>query len=126
MMQGEGSHTFFVVCQSLGGCTSADIPKSDGLVVGASDYLGFITLAEDSFYSIRVSTEAMNLCLRPHVPDTSCSISTTRHKDIKLWMKSQRIDAAEMSVIMSDYLILLEIPAQDLLVLTAREQVRMP
>jgi hypothetical protein len=33
MMQGEGSHSFFVVRQSLGCGTSADIPKSDGLVV---------------------------------------------------------------------------------------------
>jgi hypothetical protein len=126
MMQGEGSHTFFVVRQSLGGRTSADIPKSDGLVVGASDYLGFIILTKDSFYSIRVSSEAMNLCLRPHVPDTSCSISTTCHKDIELWMKSQRIDAAEMAVIMSDNLILLEVPAQYLFVLATREQVRVP
>jgi hypothetical protein len=94
--------------------------------VRASDYLGFITLAKDSFNSVRVSTEAMNLSLRPHIPDTSCSISSTCHKDIKLWMKSQRIDSAEMTVIMSDYLILLEIPAQDLLVLAAREQVRVP
>ena len=126
MMQGEGSHTLFVVSQSLGGGTSADIPKSDGLVVGPSNYLGFITLANDSFYGIRVSPKAMNLCLRPHVPNTSCSISSTCHKDIEFRMKSQRIYTAEMTVIMSHHLILLEIPAQDLLILTAREQVRMP
>ena len=125
-MKSEGPHTFFVVRQSLGGGTSADIPKSDGLVVGASDYLGFITLAKNSFYSIRVSTEAKDLCLRPHVPNTSCSISATCNKDIELWMKGHRIDAAEMTVVMSHYLILLKIPAQHLLVLTAREQVRMP
>jgi hypothetical protein len=82
MMQGEGSDTLFVVRQSLGGGASADIPKSDGLVVGPSNYLGFITLAKDSFYGIRVSTKAMDLCLRPHVPNTSSSISTTRHEDI--------------------------------------------
>ena len=52
MMQGEGSHTLFVVRQSLGGSASADIPKSDGLVVGPSDYLGFITLAKDGLNSI--------------------------------------------------------------------------
>ena len=41
-------------------------------------------------------------------------------------MKCQRINAAEMAVIMSDYLILLEIPAQYLLVLAARKKVRVP
>ncbi len=56
MMNSKGSHTFFVMSQSLGGGTSTDIPKSDGLVVGPSDYLGFITLADYSFYSIGVST----------------------------------------------------------------------
>ena len=86
MMQGEGSHTLFVVRQSLGGGASADIPKSDGLVVGPSDDLGFITLAKDGLNSIGVSTKAMNLCLRPHIPNTSSSISTTCHKDIELWM----------------------------------------
>ena len=89
MMQGEGSHTLFVVRQSLGGGASADIPKSDGLIVGPSDYLRFITLAKDGLYGIGVSTEAMNLCLSPHVPNTSCSISSTCHKDIKLWVKCQ-------------------------------------
>ena len=126
MMQGEGSHTLFVVRQSLGGSASADIPKSDGLVVGPSDYLGFITLAKDGLYGIGVTPEAMNLCLSPHVPNTSCSISSTCHKDIEFRMKCQRIDPAEMPVIMSHHLILLEIPAQDLLIFTAREQVRMP
>ena len=52
MMQGEGSHTFFVVRQSLGGSASADIPKSDSLVVGPSNYLGLITLAKDGLNSI--------------------------------------------------------------------------
>ena len=83
-------------------------------------------MAKDGLNSIGVSTKAMNLCLRPHVPNTSSSISTTRHKDIEFRMKCQRIDTTEMAVIMSHYFILLKIPTQDLLVLTAREQVRMP
>lgn len=55
---------------------------------------------------------------------TSGRISTRGNKDIKRRVKSQSVDTTEMSVVVANDLVGLQIPALDHLVISTREQVR--
>jgi len=94
--------------------------------VWASNNLWLISLCQDWFNGVLMSSQAVNLCFCSDIPYSCCSISSSSYDQILIWMHGKGINTTEMSMILSDYFILLQIPALDLLIFTCTKQIRMP
>ena len=82
-------------------------------------------MAFDGGDRVRVSLEAVYLGLGAHVPHASDRVAAGAHQHVHGGMQSERIAGAQMAVVVTYDLVGLQVPALDLFVLAAREQVRM-
>ena len=102
-----------------------DIPKSNGAVVRRGDDLRFAGLATYLGHGIGVLCQAVCLNLGSHIPQPSSGISTTVTSLVQRMMDIQSIHCTCVSMVMPNNLVVFDIPACDILVVTTREEVRL-
>ena len=113
-----------LVVGECGQCpASSQVPQSDGGVVGCCDDLGISGLCEDTSHCVGVPSQGVDVDLGPHVPDPGHRVPAAGDQDIQGGMEREVIDSAEMTVVVTDHLVILQIPALDLSVLPGREEV---
>jgi hypothetical protein len=120
----QPANRLLVVGQRLDGLPHADVPQPDLMVVGAGNHLWLEFLAGDSLNNPLVPTEAVDLGLGSDVPDTDRGVAAARDQEIKGGMLRKTVNPTQMPMISPDDLILLQIPAENLLILPAGEEVR--
>jgi len=78
--------SLFVLSECFCTFACSYVPHPDHLVVGCSDNLWFISLADDVFDRVGVPAQNVHFCLGAHIPDSGCGISTSSHEQVKLWV----------------------------------------
>ncbi len=86
-------------------------------------YLRLDLLALDSRHGVGVALETVDLCLGSHVPHASDRVSAGAHQYVERGMERERVAGAQMTMVVTNDLVGLQVPALDLLVLATREQV---
>ena len=119
----HGPDSLLVMSQCLNALALANVPQLDRLVVRAGDDLRFVSLADDGFNGVAVAGKRMHTSLRPHVPDSRRRVTPTGDQQIELRVQRKGENGAQVTVILADDLVLLEVPALNLLILASREQV---
>ena len=123
MVVGKGSDATFVLGESFDALACSDVPETNHFVVGGCNDLRLITLTDDVFNCVGVTCKDMDLVLGTHVPDSSCGISASSDEEVELRVECECIDTTEVSVVLPDDFVLLQVPALHLLVFATREQV---
>ena len=103
-----------------------DVPQLDRLVRGPRDDLRVGRLAEERADRVCVAREAGGLDPAPHVPDARGAVPAPGHQHVEGRVQPEAEHAAQVAVVVPDHLVGLEVPALDLLVQGAAEQVRVP
>lgn len=124
-MQHNTTNTLLVVCQSAHAFTRCQIPQPHCRVMRSGDDLWVCGLRDDTSYGVCVSNESVDVCLCSHVPNASCGITTGSDKNIQCWMQCHAVNCRQMAVVVTNYFVVLKIPAFDLTIFTAREQIWM-
>ena len=108
------------------GLAGGQIPQPDGGVVAAGEDLGVGGLAGDRAHRGGVASQCVDADLGTHIPDTGGGVAAAGHEDVDGRVERQRVDRGQVAVIMPDHLVVLEVPALNLTVLTTGEEVGMP
>ena len=103
-----------------------DVPQLDRLVRGPRDDLRVGRLAEERADRVCVAREAGGLDPAPHVPDARGAVAPARDEHVERRVQPEAEDAAQVAVVVAHDFVGLEVPAFDLLVERAAEQVGVP
>lgn len=125
-MEHNAADALFVIGQRAHAFTGGQVPQANRRVVASGDDLRVGGLADHAGHRVGVSSQGVNVGLGAHVPDASGGVTTRRHEDIDRGVQGHRVDRRQVAVIMPNDLVVLQIPALDLSILAAAEQVRMP
>mmetsp|Transcript_8387 Transcript_8387/g.21616 ORF Transcript_8387/g.21616 Transcript_8387/m.21616 type:complete len:206 (+) Transcript_8387:550-1167(+) len=123
-MHGHRPHALLVVSQRRPGLRRNQVPKLHSAVVGSRDDLRVGALGQDRTHRAVVARQAVDLSLRPHVPDPAAGIPSPREQDVQRRVEGQGVHAAEVAVVVPDDLVVLQVPALDHLVQPAGKHVR--
>lgn len=88
-----------------------EVPKLYGAVVAARDDLGIGPLRQYRPDGVVVAGKAVDLVLRPHVPDASDGIASAGDEEVERGVELEGKYARQVAVIVPDDLIRLQIPA---------------
>lgn len=113
-MVGEDAHGF----------AGGEVVHSYCAVEGGGDDLRVGGLRYDRGDCLFVAGEDVDVAACTHVPDSDDTIATAGAEDVQGGVEGESVDAREVTVVMPDHLVGLEIPALDHLVLGAGEEVR--
>lgn len=103
-----------------------DVPKLYGFVRGTRHDLRVRALTEERAHRVGVPRQAGGLHPAAHVPDARGAVAPPRDQHVERRVQTHAEDAAEVAVVVADHLVRLQVPALDLLVQGAAEQVRVP
>mmetsp|Transcript_20831 Transcript_20831/g.42466 ORF Transcript_20831/g.42466 Transcript_20831/m.42466 type:complete len:327 (-) Transcript_20831:259-1239(-) len=104
----------------------SQIPQFDGRIIRSRNNLRICPFRQNRTDRIVMSRQTVNLMLRPHIPNPRHGIPPAGDQQIQRRMEFQRKHPRQMSVIMSNDLIGLQIPTLDHFILRRREEVGMP
>jgi len=122
-VDGHCPHGLLVVGENCGAGTLGKVPETDGAVHGTGEDLWVDSLASNGGYRVGVTSEDVDLGLGTYVPDSGSGVSASGDKDVEGGVDGQAVDTGEVTVVVSDDLVVLEIPALDLLVFSTGEEV---
>mmetsp|Transcript_9728 Transcript_9728/g.39391 ORF Transcript_9728/g.39391 Transcript_9728/m.39391 type:complete len:365 (+) Transcript_9728:110-1204(+) len=125
-VQRERPHALLVVRQSVLALTRGEIPELHRAVVRAGDHLRVVLLRHDGPDGVVVAGEAKHLRLGPHVPHPARAVPAASHQHVQRGVQRERVHAGEVTVVVADHLVVLQVPALDHLVEAAREHVGVP
>ena len=122
----ERSDTLLMVGEDGHGFAGGEIPEADVGIEGACDYLRVRFLALHVSDGGRVARENVDVASRTHVPNSGYTITASCDQKIQCRMNGQCVNTAQMTMIVPNDLVRFQIPTFHHLVLSTREQVRMP
>eukprot|EP00976_Prorocentrum_cordatum_P109822 1195082-Prorocentrum_minimum.AAC.10 len=86
------------------GHTRGQVPKPDGVVVGAGNDLRVRGLRDDGADGVVVAREAEGLSLGPHVPHAADRVAPARHQHVQRRVQRHAVHAAQVAVVVPDHL----------------------
>ena len=117
------SYRLFMVGESRHCFSHSEVPELDGGVMGASDNLRVHSSSKHRANSVSMAGESKYLRPATNIPDPADRITPSGHQNVDGGMKRQAVNTTQMAVIRPDNLVLLKVPAFDLLVIASREHV---
>lgn len=124
-MEDDAAHRLLVVCQRTDALAGGQVPQTHCGVVGAGDDLRVRRLGHHTGHRVRVARQGVNIGLGSHIPYPGRGVSAGCGQHIDRGMQRQRVDGRQMAVVVTDDLVVLQIPALHLPILAATEQIRM-
>ena len=88
-------------------------------------YLRICGLSQDAGDGVGVTTERVDVHLGPHVPHPRRRVPAATEQDVQCGVERQVVDSAKVAVVVADDLVVLQVPALDLPVLAAGEEIRL-
>ena len=125
-MEERTANTLLMVRQNRGGGSGDQIPRADLCICRSGHDLRLSRLGGHTVHGPAVSAQHHHLRLGADVPDAADRVPASGEDDIQRGVRGDAVDPAQMSVVIADNLVILQIPALDRLVLTTGEEVRRP
>ena len=119
----QSSHPFLVIGECINAPARSYVPQANHFVMWARNQLRFVTLRNYWLHDVSMARQTVNLRFRPHVPQSDGWVSTACSEQIEGRMEGQGENARQVTVILPNHLVLLQIPTLYLLVLAARKQI---
>lgn len=123
-VEDDAADALLVVGERAHALAGGQVPQPHRRVVTAGDDLRIRRLRNDAGDGVCVSDERVDVRLRSHVPNARCRVATGGDEHIQGRVERHAVHRRQVSVIVPNDLVVLEIPALHLPVLAAGEQVR--